>query len=134
MKLWFARVSRGNKVGLIPTDDQSAALVNRLSEGECIQVEALRVRSVQFNKLYWSLCRTIGENQDPPRDEDSIDAELRILAGHYEVMHFGDREVRVPKRIAFDKMDADSWNEYFRKAEVAISERFGQEYLEGIAA
>ncbi len=134
MKLWFAKVRRGEKAGLIPTDEDSRALVNRLGDGECIQVEALRPRSVQFNRLYWGLCRTIGENQEPPRDEDSIDAELRILAGHYEVMYFDGREVRVPKRIAFDKLDADQWNEYFRKAEIAIAERFGQEYLIGIAA
>jgi hypothetical protein len=134
MKLWFAKVRRGEKAGLIPTDEDSRALVNRLSDGECVEVEVSRPRSVPFNRLYWGLCRTIGENQDPPRDEDSIDAELRVLAGHYEVIHVAGHEVRIPKRIAFNKMNADQWNEYFRKAEVAIAERFGAEYLPEIAA
>ena len=133
-RLWFAKVRRGEKAGLIPTDEDSRALVNRLSDGECVQVEAIRPRSVQFNKLYWGLCREIGKHQDPPRDEDSIDSELRILAGHYEVMYFDGREVRVPKRIAFDKMSADEWNDYFQRAELAISERFGSEYLTQVAA
>lgn len=134
MRLWFHRVSRAGKVGLVPDDEQGRALLNRLGDGECVEIEIARVRSVQFNKLYWGICRTIGENQDPPRDEDSIDAELRVLAGHYEVMHFAGHEVRVPKRIAFHKMGADEWNEYFRKAEAAIAERFGAEYLPSQAA
>lgn len=133
-RLWFAKVRRGEKAGLIPTDEDSRALVNRLGDGECVEVEVSRPRSVQFNRLYWGLCRTIGENQDPQRDEDSIDAELRVLAGHYEVMYVAGHEVRVPKRIAFNKMNADEWNEYFRKAEVAIAERFGPEFLPQVAA
>lgn len=134
MRLWFHKVTKGQKAGLVADDDDGRALLNRLGDGECVQIEVSRLRSVQFNKLYWGLCRTIGENQDPPRDEDSIDAELRILAGHFEVMYFDGRKVYVPKRIAFDKLDADGWNEYFRKAEVAIAERFGAEYLPAQAA
>jgi hypothetical protein len=79
--------------------------------------------------MYWALCRCIGENQDPPRDEDSIDSELRIRAGHFEVLIFDGMEVRVPKRIAFDKMDADAWEAYWAKVEVAVSETFGEDYL-----
>lgn len=134
MKLWFAKVRRGEKAGLIPTDEDSRALVNRLADGECVQVQVIRPRSVQWNRMYWGICRIIGENQDPPRDEDSIDAEIRVLAGHFQVMYVGAHEVRVPKRIAFDKMTADEWAEYFQRAEIAISERFGSEYLTQVAA
>lgn len=129
MRLWLGKVRRDEKVGLVPTDDTSRAALARIADGECVQVELVRPRSVQWNKLYWALCREIGENQDPMRDEDSIDAELRILAGHYDVMYFDGREVRVPKRIAFDKIDADQWGEYWKRAELAIAERFGDSYL-----
>lgn len=134
MRLWFHKVSRNGKSGLVPDDEDGRALLNRLVDGECIQVEAMRLRSVQFNKLYWAICREIGQHQDPTRDEDSIDAELRILAGHYEVMHFAGREVHVPKRIAFEKMGADEWNDYFKRAEIAIAERFGPHYVREMAA
>ncbi len=134
MNLWFHKVSRDGKSGLIADDEQGRALLRRMVDGECCQVKIVRPRSVQWNKLYWSLCRTIGENQDPPRDEDSIDAEIRVLAGHFEVMYVGQHEVRVPKRIAFDKMTADEWSEYFQRAEMAIAERFGSEFLIGVAA
>lgn len=122
------------KAGLIPTDEDSRALVNRLSDGECVEVQVMRARSVQWNRMYWGLCRQIGENQDPQRDEDSIDAEIRILAGHYEVMHMGGLEIRVPKRIAFHKMTADEWADFWRRAEIAIAQRFGEEYIQERAA
>lgn len=132
--LWFAKVRRGEKAGLIPTDEDSRTLVNRLADGECVQVRIVRPRSVQWNKLYWSLCDTIGENQDPQRTKESIDSEIRILSGHYEVMTVAGQPVCVPNRIAFDQLTADEWAEYFQKAEVAIAQRFGSEYLSEIAA
>ena len=89
MKLWFAKVRRGEKAGLIPTDEDSRALVNRLGDGECVEVEIIRPRSVPMHRMYFGICREIGKNQDPMRTEDSIDNELRILAGHYDVIRVG---------------------------------------------
>lgn len=129
MKLWLAKATGRQSVGLVPTDKESDAAIRKLGDGECVEVVIVRPRSVQWNRMYWALCQDIGENQDPPRDEDSIDAELRILAGHFDVMYVGAHEVRVPKRIAFEKMTADEWADYFQRVELAIGERFGVEYL-----
>lgn len=163
MKLWLGKRRRGDAVGLVATDDTSRAALARIEDGECVQVEIVRPRSVDWNRMYWGMCREIGQHQDPPRDEDSIESEIRILAGHYEVIYVGhthapwwlgaltrvliDRggigrwlanrinvrltkhRVLVPKRIAFDKMDGDQWAEYFKRAELAICERFGDSYI-----
>lgn len=165
MRAWLAKVSRGHRVGLIPTDDPGRELLRKMAEGECAEFTSIRPRSLPWHRMYFGICRMIGENQDPPRDESSIDYELRILSGHYEVMRVGENpgvdllrrvhtiaakllpsllrkqfealieqlakgaEVRVPKRIAFDKMDGDEWAEYWRKVEQAIVARFGSEYI-----
>ena len=135
MNFWLVKHGKH----LEPADPHAEAFLARLNQGECFVANVSRPRSVQWNRLYWSLCRTIGENQDPVRDEESIDAELRILAGHFEVMQLRDEksgvlcEVRIPKRIAFDKLDADGWAEYWRKAEAAIVTRFGEEYVAELA-
>jgi len=134
MKLWFAKVRRGEKAGLIPTDEDSRALVNRLSDGECVEVEIVRPRSVPMHRMYFGICRQIGLNQDPMRTEDSIDNELRILAGHYDVLYIKGHEVRVPKRIAFAKLTHDEWMELWPSLELAINERFGEEYVQEHAA
>lgn len=132
--MWFHKVNGRTQAGLLADDEEGRSLLARMGDGECCMVKIIRPRSVQWNKLYWSLCQTIGENQDPQRTKESIDAEVRILSGHYEVMHVGAHEVRVPNRIAFDHMDGDEWAEYFMKAEIAIAERFGSEYLAERAA
>jgi hypothetical protein len=134
MKLWFAKVRRGEKAGLIPTDEDSRALVNRLGDGECVQVEVIRPRSVPMHRMYFGICREIGLNQDPVRDEDSIDNELRILAGHYEVLWVAGHEVRYPKRIAFAKLTHDEWMQLWPSLELAINERFGEGYIHERAA
>jgi hypothetical protein len=134
VKLWFAKVRRGEKAGLIPTDEDSRALVNRLEDGECVEVEIIRPRSLPMHRMYFGICREIGKNQDPVRTEDSIDNELRILAGHYEVLYVQGHEVRYPKRIAFAKLTHDEWMELWPSLELAINEYFGEGYIQERAA
>jgi hypothetical protein len=174
VKLWLAKVRRDDKVGLIPTDDESRAALGRMADGECAEVELIRPRSLQWHRMYFGICREIGKNQDPSRDEASIDYELRVRAGHYDVMVVGrddmlekiakaldaavaavrenirgmerfatliegladmlhERaekfEVRVPKRIAFAKLDGNQWADLWPSLELAIRETFGEEYL-----
>lgn len=129
-RAWFVRIGKA----LLPSDEVSQEVIARMSPGECAEFRVIRPRSSQWNRLYWNLCRTIGENQEPGRDEDSIDAELRILAGHFDVMYVKGHEVRVPKRIAFDKMSADEWSALWPSIEKAIAERFGEEYMREVAA
>ena len=134
MRLWLARIAHT----LAPTDEASAEAIRKLAPGECVEVTFQRPRSVRWNNMYFGICRTIGEQQDPPRDEDSIDMELRVLAGHYDVMwvDLEGRKVRVavPKRIAFDKLTHDEWAQLWPRLEAAIAERFGHEYLPAVAA
>lgn len=129
MRLWLAKVRREDKVGLIPTDEESRAVLGRMGDGECAEFTIVRPRSVPMHRMYFGICRTIGENQDPQRDEDSIDYELRILAGHFDVMHVEGHECRYPKRIAFDKLSHDEWMSLWPSLELAIRERFGEGYL-----
>lgn len=130
MRGWFVRIGRA----LMPSDEASEGVVAKMAPGECAEFSVLRPRSSQWHRLYFGLCRVIGQNQDPPRDQDSIDAELRILAGHYDVMYVKGHEVRVPKRIAFDRMTGDEWSALWPSIETAVRERFGEEYMREVAA
>lgn len=134
MRLWLAKVTGRNSVGLIPTDDIAKRILSRMEDGECAQVELVRPRSVPMHRMYFGICRQIGENQDPQRTEASIDAELRVRAGHYEVMLIDGHECRIPKRIAFDKLSHDEWMELWPSLELAIRENFGEEYIREQAA
>lgn len=121
MKAWFARV----KDMLMPADAASAKLVANMAEGEGLVMSVKKVRSLHWHRMYFGICREIGQNCDPVRDEGSIDYELRIRAGHYEVMFVDGIEVRYPKRIAFDKLDAHEWAALWPSLDLAMQEHFG---------
>lgn len=129
MKIWLAKVTKNGKVGLIPTDDLSRTILSRMGDGECAEVELVRPRSLPMHRMYFAICREIGLNQDPQRTENSIDNELRVRAGHFELMFVDGHEVRVPQRIAFAKLSHDEWAELWPSLELAIREHFGEEYL-----
>jgi hypothetical protein len=126
MKTWWARL--GDE--LIPACEESTKLLRRLAPGEGLQLNAIRVRSLDWHKMYFACCREIGRNRDPQRDEDSIDGELRIRAGHYEVIFVDGHEVRYPKRIAFDKLTADQWAQLWPSLDAAMLDGFGFDFEE----
>lgn len=134
MRLWLCKVNGKNQSGLIATDAAGRAEIAKMGDGEVAEFEMRRVRSLPWHRKYFATCREIGRNQDPQRDEDSIDHELRILAGHYDVMKLRDRksgelyEVLTPKRIAFHKLTGDEWSALYPSLEQAGVERFGAEY------
>ena len=130
MRIWLSKHGRG----FLPTDDEGKAIHARMGAGECAEFTILRPRSIQWHRMYFGICREIGKNQDPQRDESSIDYELRVLSGHFEALWVDGHEVRVPKRIAFHQLTHDEWVELWKSIEVAIVERFGEEYLPQVAA
>lgn len=133
MRLWFAKVARDGKVGLIPTDEEGRRALNRMGNGECIEIDLRRSRSYQWHKMYMGICREIGKNQDPPRSESSIDYELRIRAGHFDAMEIDGHDCRFPKRIAFEHLSADEWAELWPSLEQAICDKYGSEYIGELA-
>lgn len=130
MSAWFHK--KGN--ALVPSDEAGRRGLDKMGDGECVEVTIVRPRSLQWHRMYFGICGLIGENQDPPRDAESIDAELRIRAGHFDVLIVGEHEVRVPKRIAFAKLSAEKWQALWPSLELAIRERFGETYLSQVAA
>jgi hypothetical protein len=134
-KLYVSKVSRGARVGLVPADEASQAAMNRLGEGECVSIELLRPRSLPMHRRLFAILTAIGENCDPPRDPEDVLDELKILAGHYEVMHLKTKagetyEIRRPKSIAFHRLSHDQFMELWPSLESAGIERFGAEFWE----
>lgn len=123
MKKFFFR--RGDV--LMPADDSGLRSVRSLAESEAVELEMNRARSPQWNRLYWGACAEIGRRCDPERDQESISNEIKIRAGHYEVMKLDgiDAIIQVPKHINFRAMDADEWAEYWLRADQVMLQHFG---------
>lgn len=132
--MWFHKVNGRTQAGLLADDEEGKAFLARMGDGECCMVKIVRPRSVSWNSMYFAICTDIGANQDPPRTKDSIDYELRIRAGHFDVMWVDGHEVRVAKRIAFEHLSADEWSALWPSLELAIRENFGEEYIQERAA
>jgi hypothetical protein len=123
--MYLARHGRG----FLPADEESVNLHRKMGAGEVAEFEVQRVRSISWHRMYYGICTEIGKNQDPARDKNSIDNELRIRAGHFEVLFVEGREVRMPRRIAFAKLSAEKWAELWPSLDLAIREHFGEEYI-----
>jgi hypothetical protein len=122
---WFHKKG----LALHPSDEAAVKGLMRMGDGECLLVSIIRPRCANELRKYFAICTAIGENQDPPRDKDSIDHELRIRAGHFDVLTIDGFNIRTPKRIAFDKLSQEQWESYWQRVEAAICEHFGHEYL-----
>ncbi len=136
--LYVTKTSRNGRHGLVAADHETSEAISKMGDGEMLLLRPIKVRNLRWHRLYFALCREIGQNQDPVRDESSIDYELRILGGHYDVMHArkGNTlyEVRTPKRIAFDKLTAQQWEALWPSLELAGRERFGNEFFDQVVA
>jgi hypothetical protein len=121
MRAWFVKVASG----LAAADPGAEQLLRKMGEGEACVMSVFRLRSLQWHRLYYGACRAIGLNQDPIRDEDSIDYELRVLAGHFDVIYVAGLECRVPKRIAFNELSPERWAMLWPSIDQQMRERFG---------
>lgn len=130
MKILLAKHGRG----FLAAEEEAEKLHREMGAGEVMMLEVIRIRSLPWHRMYFGICREIGLNQDPQRDEDSIDYELRIRAGHYDVMFVDGLEVRTPKRIAFKKLTYDQWAALWPSLELAIREHFGDTYIRASVA
>lgn len=130
MNVTFVRKGRG----FLPADDEAEGLHRKMGDGEFMVFKPMKIRNLPWHRMYFGTCRDIGLNQDPQRDENSVDYELRIRAGHYDVMYVDGIEVRTPKRIAFDRLTGQEWEILWPSLELAIRENFGDEYIRERAA
>jgi hypothetical protein len=124
---WFFKKGKA----LHPADEDAEKGVAKMGDGECVLVTIERARCPILFRKYHAMCQRIAENTG--RDKDGIDYEIRILAGHYNVLPGDGFEIRTPKRIAFAKLSQEQWEDYFQRAEQAIAEKWGPEYLERAA-
>lgn len=116
--------------GFLPADEYAESLRKRMTAGEVMMFKVLKPRSLPMHRMYFGICRSIADNQDPQRDESSIDMELRFRAGHKELIGmYGGEELWIPKRIAFDKLSHDEWMALWPSLELAIRQTFGNEYI-----
>lgn len=118
--LWLKR--SGNT--LIGADTESNAVIAKMAFGKLFRAEVVSPRSDKQHRLYWSLCNRIAAAIGS--EAENISDVLKIQTGHCEIIRsktYG--ELRLPRSIAFSKLDQEGFSEFFRRCTIIIETEWG---------
>ena len=121
--------------GLAPKYDSDREEFSRLKRNTDVLVEVGKKRNYEFHKKFFALLKLTYDNF-PERMEDKLNVHsaedlrtrLKIDLGLYEVSHYGNQSVIVPKSIAFDKMDETEFEKFYKMSVNHILKN----YLKGV--
>jgi len=105
--------------------------MNKLGQGEVVDVEVKRPRRIKFHRLFWGLMQLVWQNltdHDTYPTVESLVTEMKILTGHYDrqdIAFDGKRyPVLTPKSIRFAAMDDTEFSAFFARCADLIAERW----------
>lgn len=121
--------------GLAPKYDSDREEFRSLKRNTDVLVEVGQKRSYEFHKKFFALLKLTYDNF-PEWLEDSLNVHsvedlrtrLKVDLGLYEVSHYGNQSVIIPKSIAFDKMDETEFEKFYRSSVNHILKN----YLKGV--
>jgi hypothetical protein len=124
-EVWFAKVSRNGKSGLIAADADSGKILDAMADNECRAFEPVTVRDPVSFRRFWHLmevtathCRLIeidriGKQPVHMRvfDKDSACEAIKFCIGHYDTLPVGstDYAIRKARSINFRKLKQPEW-------------------------
>ena len=111
-------------VVLQPFDEHAKKYLNRLRQGQIVEVDLKAPRNARFSAKYWVLCNLISERtgQWPTAEEfsDALKMEVGITT---TVQRFDGSFERRPGSIAFSRMDEVEFTDFYNRCLVAICEQ-----------
>lgn len=121
--------------GLAPKYDSDREEFSRLKRNTDVLVEVGQKRNYEFHKKFFALLKLTYDNF-PEWMEDNLNVHsvedlrtrLKIDLGLYEVSHYGNLSVIIPKSIAFDKMDETEFEKFYKMSVNHILKN----YLKGV--
>lgn len=121
--------------GLVPKYDSDREEFRNLKRNTDVLVEVGQKRNYEFHKKFFALIKLTYDNF-PEWLEDSLNVHsvedlrtrLKVDLGLYEVSHYGNQSVIIPKSIAFDKMDETEFEKFYRSSVNHILKN----YLKGV--
>lgn len=121
--------------GLVPKYDSDREEFSRLKRNTDVLVEVGQKRNYEFHKKFFALLKLTYDNF-PEWMEDNLNVHsvedlrtrLKIGLGLYEVSHYGNQSVIIPKSIAFDKMDETEFEKFYKMSVNHILKN----YLKGV--
>ena len=109
---------------LVAATAHDADLMAKLPRMRDLRADIVRPRDLTRHKNYWALCKLVHENQSRMATVQNVSDALKVLAGHCEILTTLDGEmVRVPKSIAFHRMDETEFAAFWRSVRDVVITR-----------
>ncbi len=124
------------ETGLTPKYESDREEFKKLKRNAEVVVEIKKGRNIEFHKKYFALLKLTFENF-PEWLEDTLNVHsvedlrtrIKIDLGLYDISHYGNQSIIVPKSIAFDKMDETEFEKFYRMSVNHIIKN----YLKGVS-
>lgn len=122
--------------GLAPKYDSDREEFKKLKRNSEVVAEIKKGRNIEFHKKYFALLKLTYDNF-PEWLEDTLNVHsiedlrtrIKIDLGLYEVSHYGNQSIIIPKSIAFDKMDETEFEKFYNMSVNHILKN----YLKGVS-
>ncbi len=124
------------ETGLTPKYESDREEFKKLKRNAEVVVEIKKGRNIEFHKKYFALLKLTFENF-PEWLEDTLNVHsvedlrtrIKIDLGLYDISHYGNQSIIIPKSIAFDKMDETEFEKFYRMSVNHIIKN----YLKGVS-
>lgn len=124
------------ETGLTPKYESDREEFKKLKRNAEVVVEIKKGRNIEFHKKYFALLKLTFENF-PEWLEDILNVHsvedlrtrIKIDLGLYDISHYGNQSIIIPKSIAFDKMDETEFEKFYRMSVNHIIKN----YLKGVS-
>lgn len=121
-EFWLTRKDNG----LFPDSEESVAAFASVPFGKSLRCEVKQPRSAGRHKLYWALCARIAGGIG--RQSEEVSDLLKIACGHCTTIKSKTMgTIKLPKSIAWHKMDETEFRDFFERAVQVIYEEWGIE-------
>lgn len=118
------------RTGLVPLDAYSATRVEELPLGSEFWASVATKRTNKQNSLYWSILREVIDATALWSTEEHLHNLLKMDLGYRSLEMKMNGEMHwVPDSTAFNQMDQEKFDKYFKKAMARLSEVAGYDVL-----
>jgi hypothetical protein len=101
---------------LRPANAPAEAAMQKIKLGSEVRVEIKRPRNIRHHKKFFAMLKIVFENQEHYQSMDVLLGVCKLATGWADVVQTKHGTVGLPKSIAFHKMNAEQFEQFYERA------------------
>jgi hypothetical protein len=119
---------------LIPISGFDEGLLHALPEDAAMEITVNRRRSLPQLRMYWSILHRVVEATGSHPTPEHLHSAIKLALGYAtDVTKLDGEIIRIPDSVAFDKMDATAFRDFFERAIELLNKLTGSDVLQEAA-